>query len=121
MKKRVLIVEDETWQADVFVRQLSASYEVTLVTNGYAAINAIDDQIPDVIILDVLLAGSTGFSLIHELKSHDDLATIPIILITNLAETISTEIAAQYDIAEVIDKATLRPKDISAAVAKALG
>jgi len=121
MKKRVLIVEDEAWQADVFVRQLSASYDVTLVTNGYAAINAIDDQMPDIIILDVLLAGSTGFSLIHELKSHDDLAHIPIILITNLAETISTEIAAHYDIAEVIDKAALRPKDISAAVAKVLG
>ena len=116
MKKHVLIVEDEVWQADLFSRQLKENYDVAVVLSGHAAINAIDDKIPDVIILDVLLAGSTGFTLIHELKSHEDLARIPIILITNLAEVVPEHVANRYDIAEVIDKAALRPKDLLAAV-----
>ena len=120
MKKHVLIVEDEAWQADVFVRQLADAYDVRLVTNGHAAINAIDDETPDVIILDVLLAGSTGFSLIHELKSHDDLADIPIILISNLAEVVPVEIAKRYDITEVIDKAELRPRELRGVIDRIL-
>lgn len=120
MKKQVLIVEDEAWQADVFVRQLADTYDVSLATNGHAAINAIDDALPDVIILDVLLAGSTGFSLIHELKSHDDLSAIPIVLITNLAEAVPAEIAKRYDITEVIDKAELRPRELRGVVDRIL-
>lgn len=120
MKKRVLIVEDEAWQADVLVRQLVDTYDLSLAASGHAAINAIDDVLPDVIILDVLLAGSTGFSLIHELKSHDDLAGIPIILITNLAEVVPAEIAKQYDITEVIDKAELRPRELRGIVDRVL-
>ena len=116
MKKLVLIVEDEVWQADIFLRQLNQTYDVTIASNGHAAINSIDEKIPDVIILDVLLAGSTGFTLIHELKSHEDLATIPIILITNLSEAVTIDVANRYDIAEVIDKAALRPKDLLGAV-----
>lgn len=116
MKKQVLIVEDEVWQADVFSRQLANEYDVTIASSGHMAIDAIDEKIPDVIILDVLLAGATGFTLIHELKSHDDLATIPIILITNLAEAVPVATARRYDIAEVIDKGTLRPRDLLGAV-----
>jgi PleD family two-component response regulator len=116
MKKRVLIVEDDPWQADVFMRQLDSTYDIDIVVNGHAAIDAIDEIIPDVIMLDVLLAGATGFALIHELKSHDDLANIPIILVTNLAEVISVDVAKRYGISAVIDKSQLQPREIRSVI-----
>lgn len=117
--KKILIVEDEPWQADVFLRQLT-SYSTRKASNGYEAIQLIDDDIPDVIVLDLLLSGSTAMTLLHELTSHDDLAHIPIILVTNLADALPTTIKKHYGIKDVLDKTTLAYGDVMRAVEKVL-
>lgn len=117
--KHVLIIDDEPWQAAVYERALKKEFQVDHVTNGFAAIERIDHSLPDVIILDVLLAGSTAWTLIHELRSHGDLAKIPIILATNNSE-ITTLDLTHYGIVEVLDKGAMHPHDIVHEVRKAI-
>jgi DNA-binding response OmpR family regulator len=117
----VLIVEDDEWLAEQHVRTLNtAGIRAESVAHALAAIDAIDSNRPDAIILDVLLAGPNAFTLLHELQSHTDLAGIPVILCTNSADQLSSEDTSAYGVRKVLDKATMMPGDLAAAVKKVL-
>lgn len=114
---RVLLVEDDAWLAETEARVLStAGYDVVTVPHALAAIDVIDTQSPDIIILDVLLAGSTAFALLNELQSHDDTKAIPVVLCTNLAEQFDDNKLAEYGVRRVVDKTTMHPDDLVVAV-----
>lgn len=117
----VLIVEDDDWLAEQYKRTLGeAGIRAESVPHALAAIDAIDSQLPDVLVLDLLLAGPNAFTLLHELRSHADLAAIPVILCTTSADQIAEEDIAAYGVNQVLDKSTMLPRDFVAAVKKAL-
>ena len=114
---RAVIVEDDTWLAEHYMRVLRRSgYEVYHAPHALAAIDVIDQVVPDVIVLDVLLTGTTALALLHELQSHEDLANIPVILATNLADQIALDDVASYGVRRIVDKASMQPEDIAIAV-----
>lgn len=120
-KPSIFVVEDDQWLAEHYERVLGAAgYTVHFVTSAIDAIDAIDTRLPDLIILDVLLTGQNAFTLLHELRSHSDLARIPIILCTNTAEEIAEEDIAIYGVRLLLDKATMQPSDLVKAVTKVL-
>lgn len=117
----VLVVEDDTWLAEQYERTLKhAGMQVEQVDNGFAAMDSIDAHRPDAIVLDVFLTGQTAFTLLHELRSHIDLAAIPVIFCTNSASDIVKEDVEAYGVKVVLDKATMTPQDLVAAVKKVL-
>jgi DNA-binding response OmpR family regulator len=121
MTSTVLIVEDDTWLAEQHVRILKkAGYNAVSSPHAIAAIEAVDDIHPDVILLDVLLTGSTGFTLLHELQSYTDTAQIPIVLCTNMASDIKLVDVAPYGVRRILDKMTMHPNDVVASVRSVL-
>jgi two-component system NtrC family sensor kinase len=117
----VLIVEDDEWLAQQHARTLSeAGIRAESVSHALAAIDSIDTSIPDALVLDLLLAGPNAFTLLHELRSHADLASIPVILCTANTEGIASEDIVAYGVRQVLDKATMLPRDLIAAVKKVL-
>lgn len=113
----VLLVEDDAWLSETEEAVLrKAGYDVVTAPHALAAIELIDTRIPDVIVLDVLLAGSTAFAFLNELQSHEDTKGIPVVLCTNLAEQLfSTQLDA-YGVKRVVNKATMHPDDLVASV-----
>ena len=119
--RNILIVEDDEWVAEQHVRVLeTAGYQAEYVTNALDAVEVLDARTPDVVVLDVLLTGQNAFTLLHELRSHSDLASIPVVLCTNSAEALATEDTAVYGVRQVLDKTTMQPQDLIAAVKKVL-
>jgi DNA-binding response OmpR family regulator len=117
----ILVVEDDDWLAEQHGRTLSAAgYAVDFAPHALAAMDAVDVRRPDVIVLDLLLAGPNAFTLLHELQSHTDLAGIPVILCTNSADHIAQEDIEAYGVRQVLDKAMMHPDDVVAAVKKVL-
>lgn len=113
----VLLVEDDPWLAELEVGVLMrAGYDVTHAPHAPSAIAKIDERQPDIIILDVLLTGSTAFALLHELQSYGDTKTVPIILCTNMAESLSVDDVKTYGVRRIIDKTTMHPDDLPAAI-----
>jgi len=120
-KPLVLIVEDDEWLAEQQARTIkSAGYKVEVTHHALSAIQAIDKFHPDVIVLDVLLAGSTAFALLNELQSYGDTGNIPIILCTNLANELSIDELSSYGIKRILDKATMAPNDLVASLRSVL-
>ena len=117
----VLIVEDDAWQAEQHVRTLTqAGMQAEWVEHAFGAMDSVDAHHPDVIVLDVLLTGQTAFALLHELQSHVDLAAIPIIFCTTSAADLAEEDVAAYGVKAILDKATMVPRDLVAAIKKVL-
>lgn len=108
---RVLIIEDDFWLGSVFKRAVErAGHQAALIGDSRQAIDSIDDDPPEAIILDLLLGHTTAPALLHELQSHHDLAKIPVLLVTNIAERVDAELAKQYGVRAVLDKASVTPE-----------
>lgn len=117
----VLIVEDDEWLAEQLARTLRVEgIRVETAPHALAAMDLMDVDPPAVLVLDVLLAGPNAFTLLHELRSHEDLAAIPVILCTNSADQLPLEDVAAYGVRRVLDKAKMTPEELVAAVKKVL-
>ena len=119
--RRAVIVEDDEW----FAEQLATIMKkqgMNCQTASFAdeALAKIDTHLPDVILLDMLLTGSTGLVLLHELQSHDDLARIPVIICSATADMLEQPMLAAYGVRRVIDKTTMHPDDVLVAVRSVL-
>jgi DNA-binding response OmpR family regulator len=119
--KKVLLVEDDPWLAELEADVLTqAGYAVTHAPHAPSAIAKIDQVCPDIIILDVLLTGSTAFALLHELQSYADTKAVPIILCTNMAENLKVDDFQAYGVSRIVDKSTMHPDDLVAAIRSVL-
>ena len=84
MKGSILIIEDETKLSEVMTLYLKKeNYEVTTTFDGTEAQVIIENNIFDLIILDIMLPGRDGFSLLRKIKSLGD---TPVILTTARGE-----------------------------------
>lgn len=118
---KVLLVEDDAWLAALEVEVLTnAGFNVTHASHGHSAIERIDQTAPDVLVVDMLLTGSTGLALLHELQSYIDTKAIPVILCTNLADSLRLDDLKAYGVCRIIDKTTMHPEDLVVAVRAAL-
>lgn len=114
---RVLLVEDDLWLAELLVAELTtADMMVTHSPHGDAAIDAIDQELPEVIVSDLLLTGGTALALLHELQSYADTKQIPVIVCSNVVDSVTADMLASYGVKRVLDKATMHPSDVVTAV-----
>jgi DNA-binding response OmpR family regulator len=76
-----LIVEDSATEMQILVQCLQLSgIHVVMAQSGEEAIAAINVQKPDVIVLDVVLPGCSGFEVCRELKTRPETSSIPVII-----------------------------------------
>jgi DNA-binding response OmpR family regulator len=86
---RVVIIEDDLCLGQLICQELSESgFQVTLYTKGKEALLELNNDIPDCIVLDILLekAEIDGWRILEEIKSKERLKNIPIIISTALDE-----------------------------------
>jgi DNA-binding NtrC family response regulator len=114
--KHVLVVEDDMLLAQHYERVMSREYKVTMAGNAIEAIDVLDQQSIDVVFIDMLLTGTTAMTLLHEMMSHEDLARIPVVVITSMAEQLSLGELKPYGVKRLLDKATMVPEDLTAAI-----
>ncbi len=81
-EQSVLIVEDNTDLRNYLKRKLSTQYEIFTANSAEEGINAAYQEVPDLIISDVVLPGMSGRELTEKLKSDFRTSHIPIILLT---------------------------------------
>lgn len=117
---QILLIEDDRWLAESYVRSLRGGYAVEVVASSDEAIDALDGGRFDAIVADVMLEHGLVIDLLHELQSHSDLAQIPVILCTNLAAAIDAADVAAYGVVDVCDKTTLTPAGLRIAIQRAL-
>jgi len=83
MPDTVLLVEDESDVADLVRFNLhKAGFDTLIAASGITGLDLARKRRPDLVILDVMLPGMDGFQICRELKSSDETASIPILMLT---------------------------------------
>jgi CheY-like chemotaxis protein len=85
-KKTVLIVEDEL-DMRIFIKTLleTSGYQPVMTRDGNEGMLKARDVLPDLIILDVMMPGEGGVQMYRQLKTHDKLCHIPVIMLSAVA------------------------------------
>lgn len=82
-KKRILVVEDEESLLKLeSILLTSKGYEVRAVPNGQAALDAIAEEKPDLVLLDIMLPEIDGFEVCRRIKSDAATRHIPVVMLT---------------------------------------
>lgn len=85
---KILIVDDVMSNILLLKGQLkNENYQITTAINGIDALEAVKNEHPDIILLDVMMPGMSGFEVAIELKKSDEYKHIPIIFLTALNST----------------------------------
>jgi DNA-binding response OmpR family regulator len=87
MAKHVLAVDDELHIRRLIQINLEREgYRVTTAGDGQEALRQIQDERPDLVLLDVMMPHVDGFSLLRRLKEDPETADIPVMMLTVRAE-----------------------------------
>jgi DNA-binding NtrC family response regulator len=84
----ILIVDDEPLNVDLLEQELAAAgYRTLSAASGEEAIAKAAKAAPDLVLLDVMMAGLDGYAVCERLKASEATRTIPVIFLTALTET----------------------------------
>ena len=89
VRPTVLIVEDEPAQREVLSYNLEAEgFRVTTAGDGEAALLAVEEETPDIIVLDWMLPKVSGIEICRRLKTRADTKSLPIIMLSARSEEV---------------------------------
>ena len=90
----VLVVDDEPTIAEVVARYLErAGYETRIAADGVAAIDAAISARPDLVVLDLMLPGHSGYEVLTELRRREETREIGVLLLTARKEEQHADLA----------------------------
>ena len=107
MKKyRILMVDDETNYptAFKFLTELKGDYEVLVAASGKEAFEIAHSSRPDLITLDVMLAGEDGVDVLKKIREEDALKDIPVIMMSGVEAEASRQAAEALGIEAFLTK-----------------
>lgn len=113
MSGTIMIIEDEPKLAELLADYLRQSgFEVRLVADGMAAVPAIHEQKPDLVLLDLMLPGKDGMEICKEVRRF---SSVPIIMVTARVEEIDRLLGLEFGADDYICK-PYSPREVVARV-----
>ncbi len=82
---KILIVDDERRNLKILTNLLRGEAEVSAAKDGEQALERVNTQLPDLILLDIVMPDMDGFEVLRQLKQDETTARIPVIFITGLS------------------------------------
>ena len=97
MTKRVLLAEDEPSIVESLTFLLDrAGYDVSVETDGRKTLNTALSDLPDVLILDVMLPEMDGYEVLRLLRADQKAKDLPVLMLTAKSQPEDREIALEY-------------------------
>ena len=121
-KQHILLVEDDGFLASIYAQKLELEgFDVSLATNGEDGLRLATKDIPDLILLDLVMPKLNGFEVLERLKQEDATKKIPVLVLTNLGQREDVERCMQLGAAGYVIKAHSLPHETIAKVKEILG
>jgi DNA-binding response OmpR family regulator len=94
MGRHVLLIEDEPNIMEAIRFLLSRDgWRVDTHSNGHDAVEVVRAARPDILILDVMLPGKSGFDILTELRANPDMLALPVLMLTARGQSRDREMA----------------------------
>lgn len=120
-KKKVMIVEDDAVLVNALTLVLEdEGYDISVATDGEEAEKLILKEVPDLILLDLLLPIKSGFEVLKVVRGNPDTKNISVVILTNFEQETSVDEGMRLGAKDYIVKANIDIKDIPVIVKKYL-
>lgn len=111
--KKILAVEDDKFLSGLVAKKLSAAgFTMMHAANGEEALKMIEEDKPDLILLDLLLPEMSGFEVLEKIKADPLTKDIPVILFSNLGQKEDIEKGVKLGANKYLVKATVVLDDL---------
>ena len=119
---RILVIEDDPVMQDILSHRFSPEgVEIRMAENGTKGKEEMSAFKPDIVLLDLLLPGEDGFAVLEAAKANPETKSIPIIVLSNLAQTKEVERGIRLGAAAYLVKTNVTPSQIVEEVKRVLG
>jgi diguanylate cyclase (GGDEF)-like protein len=82
IRHKILIVDDTLANIEILYKILQGEYDIFFAKNGQDGLKVVKREMPDLILLDIMMPGMDGYQVCSELKDDPKTASIPVIFIT---------------------------------------
>lgn len=107
----IFVIDDDPVMARCVAKACKACGEETRIFgDAIMAMAALDERLPRMIFLDILLSGPDGFTFLNELISYSDTMKIPVVIISSL--DFRGKDLREYGVVGILDKAMMTPGDV---------
>ena len=118
--KRILVIEDDPDIVELLRYNLEReSYRVTSVRNGDEGLATLLEERPDLLILDLMLPGISGFEVCRRLRNDPELRALPVIMLTARGEEVDVIAGIELGADDYITK-PFSPRELTARVGAVL-
>lgn len=112
-KKTILLVEDDSFVSDIYQTKISSEgFDIMVAENGLEAIKKLEEKIPDLILLDIIMPYMDGIETLKRIKAEEKWKKIPVILLTNLSEKEKIEEALGIGADDYLIKSHFTPSEV---------
>ena len=80
----ILIVDDQLNNIKILAQVLQTDYRILFATNGKEAMDLALKELPDLILLDIIIPDMDGYQILEKIKSSEELKKIPVIFLTGV-------------------------------------
>lgn len=109
----IVLADDEQFIARAYTQGLTkAGYKVHTASDGTAAFDMIKSIKPDLVLLDLIMPGMTGFEVLKAVKETEELSSIPVIILSNLSQETDQAEAKKLGAAEFLIKSDASLGDV---------
>ncbi len=120
-RKKVLIVDDERLTRAVLQHNVVlAGYDVVVASNGHEAMEKIEEAVPDLIVVDLVMPDMNGFEMCRRIRSNEQTTKTPIIVVSSLQSQTDIEDAKSAG-ANVYLTKPIKPQEFIDQVKKFIG
>lgn len=104
-KQKILLIEDEEDIAALIKLQSELSgYKLFVETDGINGYRAVEREKPDLVILDIMLPGQSGLDVCRKIKHHQELKTIPVIILSAKSEELDVVLGLELGADDYVTK-----------------
>lgn len=113
MAKKILVIEDEETLQKALLEMLEQSgYEAVSALDGESGWKLIQEEKPDLILLDIILPKMDGFDVLQNIKLTEETSRIPVIILTNLGDLNNIQKALELGANTYLVKADFHLDDV---------
>ncbi len=117
MPKKILLIEDDPFLSEIYVIKFKeAGFEISLAQDGSLGLQRIKDEIPDLVLLDIVMPNVDGLEVLRTMKNDASIRNIPVVILSNLGEQEDIKRGLELGAEFYIVKAHYTPTEVVARV-----
>lgn len=111
--RKILIVEDDSFISDIYrVKFSEEGFAVDLAENGIEALKNIEKNVPDIILLDIIMPYMDGMELLRNIRKNESWKKIPIVILTNISEKEKIDESMENEVSGYLVKSNFTPSEV---------